>query len=96
MAKMFEVKTMNGSSVMPKMAGTLSTANSTSVLSTTSNTRNNGVMQSRPSSRDEEGMAVLLVVAAGDRQQPPGNAEHEALFRDALRRRRAAQALAAV
>ena len=42
---------MNGSSVTPKMAGTLSTAKSKSVPSTTNKTRNSGVTQNFPASR---------------------------------------------
>ena len=44
MAKMFEVNAINRLCVMPIMAGTLSTANTTSVLSTTSKTRNIGAV----------------------------------------------------
>ena len=43
MAKMFEVKTMNGSWVMPKIAGIESTAKTMSVASTTISTRSSGV-----------------------------------------------------
>ena len=43
LAKMFEVKTINGSVVMAKMAGMESIANTTSVVSITNNTINIGV-----------------------------------------------------
>ena len=48
MAKMFEVKTMNGSVVTAKMAGMLSTANTRSLASISISTRNIGVAQSTP------------------------------------------------
>ena len=51
MAKTFEVKTMNGSRVTPKIAGIESTANTTSVTSTTTRTRSSGVASRRPSMR---------------------------------------------
>ena len=66
MAKMFEVKTMNGSLVMPKMAGTLSTANSTSVLSITSSTRNSGVMHRRPFSTAKKRLCRGSRLATGN------------------------------
>ncbi len=51
MANTLEVKAMKRSRVMPRTAGTLSTANSTSVLSITKSTRNSDVMHQRPASR---------------------------------------------
>ena len=50
-AKMFEVKTMNGSRVTAKMAGIESTAKTTSVASTTTSTRSSGVASRWPFSR---------------------------------------------
>src|SRR5436305_1207767 len=47
MAKMLEVKTMNGSSVTAKMAGMESTANTTSVTSTVIRAMNSGVDRQR-------------------------------------------------
>ena len=87
-AKIFEVKMMNASGVMPKMAGTLSTANSTSVLSITNRTRKNGVMHNRPASRTKK-HGRLFVAPFRDRQQPPGDAEQQVFIRDGLRYRRA-------
>mmetsp|Transcript_11807 Transcript_11807/g.34099 ORF Transcript_11807/g.34099 Transcript_11807/m.34099 type:complete len:234 (+) Transcript_11807:287-988(+) len=49
MAKIFEVKTMNGSSVMPKTAGTESTANTMSVSSMQTSTSSKGVALRTPS-----------------------------------------------
>jgi hypothetical protein len=51
MAKAFEVNTRKGSSVTAKMAGIESTANTTSVVSTTRSTASRGVASSRPARR---------------------------------------------
>ncbi|MNI96772.1 hypothetical protein D3C73_1552950 [compost metagenome] len=51
MAKMLEVNTINGSVVTAKMAGMLSTANTTSVASITSSTTNMGVAYRSPPMR---------------------------------------------
>jgi hypothetical protein len=48
-AKIFEVKMIKGSSVMPKIAGIESTANSTSDNSTQRTTRRSGVARRTPS-----------------------------------------------
>ncbi len=79
---MFEVNTVNASCVMPKMAGTLSTANNTSVLSTTSSTRNSGVMQRTAGFDDEELFAVVL---AGHGKQLPRTAHQQVLLGVRLR-----------
>jgi hypothetical protein len=50
MAKMFDVKTMKGSSVTEKMAGMESTANTTSLISTSISAMNSGVASQRPPS----------------------------------------------
>ena len=50
-AKMFDVKMMNGSRVTAKMAGMESTANITSLLSTSNSASNRGVAISLPSTR---------------------------------------------
>ncbi|MNI94310.1 hypothetical protein D3C73_1523890 [compost metagenome] len=47
-AKMFEVKMMNGSVVTAKIAGMLSTANIRSLASISTSTRNIGVAQRTP------------------------------------------------
>ncbi|MNJ72783.1 hypothetical protein D3C77_694900 [compost metagenome] len=47
-AKIFEVKTMNGSVVTAKIAGMLSTANIKSLASISTSTRNIGVAQRTP------------------------------------------------
>ena len=54
MANTFEVKTINGSVVMPKMAGTESTAKTTSVVSTTTSTASIGVAISLPAWRTKK------------------------------------------
>ncbi len=51
MANRFDEKTMNGSVVKAKIAGTLSKAKAKSVASITINTKNNGVMRNLPFSR---------------------------------------------
>ncbi|MNN38830.1 hypothetical protein D3C81_1528430 [compost metagenome] len=48
MAKMLEVNTMKGSVVTAKIAGMLSTANTRSLASISTSTRNIGVAQRRP------------------------------------------------
>ena len=70
---------MNGSLVMPKMAGTLSTANSTSVLSTTNSTRNSGVMQQLAVLDDEEPLAVVFL---GDAERAAWQAASASFSRD--------------
>ena len=58
---MFEVKTISGSSVIAKIAGTESTAKMMSVISMKTSARKSGVATSRPSSPHEETRALQLV-----------------------------------
>ena len=53
-ANAFDVKTRNGSSVTPKIAGIESTAKMMSVVSTTTSTARSGVAIRTPSFDDEE------------------------------------------
>ena len=77
-ANTFDVNTMNGSRVMPKMAGTLSTANTTSVLSTTSSTMNSEVTNSLPVLPDKK---LVAVRSLGHAQIAPGESQHEIMVR---------------
>jgi len=54
MAQMFDVKTMSGSSVMAKIAGTESIAKTMSVNSMKTRVRKSGVATRRPASRTKK------------------------------------------
>ena len=54
---MFDVNTMNGSSVTPKIAGIESSANTTSEISMSASARNSGVATSLPVLASEEARA---------------------------------------
>ena len=75
-ANTFEVYTMKALSVMARIAGMESTANSRSVVSTTSNTTSSGVAYT-PALRTEK---LAAVVVLGHRHQFPEQAQHRVLL----------------
>ena len=62
MAKMLEVRTMNGSRLTQNTAGMLSTAKATSVVSMTSRATNRGVAMRRPFSTTKKWSPCILSV----------------------------------
>ena len=71
MAKTFDVKTMSGSRVRAKMAGTESTANTTSLASRQSSATRSGVAQSRPSRRTRKRCPCNSGVTGSTRRSEP-------------------------
>ena len=78
MANTFEVNTINGSSVMPKIAGTLSIANNTSVLSITSSTKNRRGHVAAAILSHKKSVAVRSCCHS---QKPSRDAQHNILIR---------------
>ena len=67
MAKAFELKTMNCSRLTARIAGTESTANTTSVVSIRTSTANSGVASRLAFSIGEQLLAVVLGRSTGRR-----------------------------
>ena len=77
MANAFEVKTMKGSRLTARIAGTESTANTTSVLSIRIRTANSGVANRFPDLLGEE---LLTVVFRGHRENLADDSQHRVLL----------------
>ena len=77
MAKALELNTMNCSRLTARIAGTESTANTTSVVSIRTSTANSGVASRLPFSPGEQ---LLAVVLGGRRDDPPDEPQREVLL----------------
>ena len=72
-ANAFDANTMNGSRLTARIAGTESTANTTSVVSTSTSTTNSGVASQRAGTAGEE---LLPVVLGGRRHDAADEPQH--------------------